>query len=71
MNPLPAEATTIRSVSDAINALADQQLMGDIRPDANAKRGDDSFGLWFRGHERLSYELTPSILRESYRRSGR
>ncbi len=45
--------------------------MKDLRPGSSAKRGDDAFGLWFRGHERSDYELTPSILRHSLRRTGR
>ncbi len=66
-----AESRVIRSVGEAIEALADEDFMKDIRPGVSAKRGDDSFGLWFRGHARADYELTPSILRESHRQSGR
>lgn len=68
---LPAESRTIRSVGEAIEAVSDEGFMKDIQPGSSAKRGDDAFGLWFRGHEQASYELTPSILRESHRRSSR
>ena len=58
-----AEAKTIRSVSEAIETLASDEVMRDLRPAASAKGGDATFGLWFRGHDLATYELTPSILR--------
>lgn len=67
----PAVAGVIRSVSEAIDLLGDARLMRNLQPDASAKRGDDFFGLWFRGHERSYYELTPTILRESIGRTRR
>jgi FRG domain len=39
--------------------------MRDLKPPSSPKRGDQEFGLWFRGHERLNYELVPSMLRVS------
>jgi hypothetical protein len=63
--PNSPAAKTIQSVSDAIAALNDDALMRDIRPEENLKRGDADFGLWFRGHEKLNYQLLPSILREA------
>ena len=63
-NLTPPEASTINSVSEAIDALSNE-MMGDLKPDLNPKRGDPEFGLWFRGHERLSYKLVPSMLRNS------
>lgn len=65
MSKVTAEAGEIKSVSDAIEALTAGGLLRDLRPGATAKRGDDSFGLWFRGHEKTVYSLTPGILRES------
>jgi FRG domain len=61
----PPAAKTINSVSDAIDALSDDRVMGDLKPAPSPKRGDQEFGLWFRGHERLSYEMIPSMLRNS------
>lgn len=65
--PFPAvkEAKTINSVSEAIDSLASSEVMRDLKPEHSAKRGDADFGLWFRGHERLHYQLVPSMLRES------
>ena len=57
------EAKTIRSVAEAIEALTDEALMHDLRPARSAKGGDETFGLWFRGHESTNYTLTPGILR--------
>ncbi|WP_221031245.1 FRG domain-containing protein [Actomonas aquatica] len=67
----PEAARTIRTIGEAVAALTDDAFMKDIRPGSSAKRGDDAFGLWFRGHERSNYELTPGMLRNSLRRSGR
>jgi hypothetical protein len=64
-------AKTVQSVSEAIDCLADDQLMRDLRPRVSSKRGDMDFGLWFRGHERIAYKLVPSILRESFGQNGR
>lgn len=58
-------ALVVRSVSDAIEALSDKKVMDNFRPRANNKRGDDYFGLWFRGHESLKYTLTPTMLRST------
>lgn len=60
---MKAESLTIRSVSEAIDAMADENLMHDIRPTQNARGGGEIFGLWFRGHENIKYSLTPGILR--------
>ena len=57
------ESKTIRSVAEAIEAMTDESLMKDLRPARSAKGGDETFGLWFRGHERSDYTLTPGILR--------
>jgi hypothetical protein len=37
----------------------------EICPPQKVKRGDKSFGLWFRGHSSASHVLVPSILRKS------
>jgi hypothetical protein len=60
---MKAQDRVISSVAEAIEAMADENLMHDIRPARSAKGGDETFGLWFRGHERVAYALTPSILR--------
>src|SRR5262249_35052598 len=60
---MKAEDKTIKSVSGAIDAMADESLMHDIRPTHSARGGDQTFGLWFRGHEKVNHSLTPSILR--------
>src|SRR5689334_7745933 len=65
----PSEAKIINSVSEAIDALSDE-VIGDLKPSSSAKRGDQEFGLWFRGHERLTYELIPSMLRNSIGQNG-
>jgi len=70
-NPSPEPATTILSVSQAIDCLSNDKLMGDLRPRVSSKRGDTNFGLWFRGHEKTDYKLIPSILRESIGQNGR
>ena len=60
------EAKTISSVAEAIEALTDDELMHDLRPTRSAKGGDENFGLWFRGHEKANYTLTPGILRRPW-----
>ena len=59
------EARIINTVSEAIDSLTNDDVMKDLRPDQSAKRGDADFGLWFRGHARTTYQLVPSLLRES------
>lgn len=60
--PIP-ESGTIRTVAEAITALTSDSLMKDLRPPVSAKGGDETFGLWFRGHDAATFVLTPSILR--------
>ncbi len=63
MSTIIAEAKTIHSVAEAIDVLTTDDLMKDLRPPASAKGGDETFGLWFRGHDATTFQLTPSILR--------
>ncbi|WP_374401116.1 FRG domain-containing protein [Niveibacterium sp.] len=63
MRDTPAESKTIESVAQAIDALTRGKLLDALAPEASARRGDARFGLWFRGHERASYRLVPSLLR--------
>lgn len=63
MREIPAESKTIESVAQAIDALTRGKLLDALAPEASARRGDARFGLWFRGHERASYRLVPSLLR--------
>jgi len=58
-------AATINSVSEAIDALGDDAVMMDLRPEENLRKGDADFGLWFRGHAQLKFKLVPTMLRES------
>jgi len=57
------EDKMIHSVTDAIEAVQDDNFMKDIRPARSAKGGDNTFGIWFRGQEKINYSLCPSILR--------
>ncbi|MFT3831625.1 MAG: FRG domain-containing protein [Opitutaceae bacterium] len=57
------EDLTIGSVTEAIEAMQREDFLRDIRPERSARGGDENFGLWFRGHERIDYMLTPSVLR--------
>ncbi|GAA5176046.1 hypothetical protein GCM10025771_09770 [Niveibacterium umoris] len=63
MRDIPAESKTIESVAQAIDALTRGKLLDALAPEASARRGDARFGLWFRGHERASYRLVPTLLR--------
>lgn len=63
MREIPAESKIIESVAQAIDALTRGKLLDALAPEASARRGDARFGLWFRGHERASYRLVPSLLR--------
>jgi FRG domain len=61
----------IKSVSEAIDLLAYDTAIKDVRPTNQPKRGDTDFGLWFRRHSSESHVLVPSVLRESLAQTGR
>jgi hypothetical protein len=63
MSATLTESGTIHSVVEAIEALTSEPLMKDLRPAASAQGGDETFGLWFRGHDSTAFQLTPSVLR--------
>jgi hypothetical protein len=58
-----AEDQVINSVTEAIDLIQDRRFMRDIGPTSSARGGDEAFGIWFRGHDKASFTLTPSVLR--------
>lgn len=69
-NARKPEDRTIGSVTEAIEAMQDEAFLRDIRPERSARGGDENFGLWFRGHERVDFALTPSVLRRPGGKAG-
>jgi hypothetical protein len=64
---LPDNRGDIPGVAKAIELVSSEIALEHIRPRRNLRRGDESFGLWFRGHSSASHVLVPSILRNSFR----